>query len=116
MNKNIYKIYSGIPQRKPEEREENYDPLEDRTKKSYNQISGLKLSGNHQYIINYDGKELYLANSGYVALLEKRLREQLKEIRELQSKVARLEKIVDKQKSKINEIILGNNRENFFSL
>lgn len=115
MNK-IFKMYSSSPYKNMDTRkntEQVENPLEDETKRSYNQISGLKLSGNHQYIIDYEGKQLYIANSGYVALLEKRLREQLKEIRELQNKVYKLEKTVEKQKNKINELIMQNNRKDY---
>lgn len=103
-------MYSSFTEKALNKREIS-NPLEDETKLSVKQISGLKLSGKHQYIINYNGETLYLANSGYVALLEKRIREQLKEIRNLESRVFKLEKRVEQQNKKINELVSEMNRK-----
>lgn len=106
--KNIYNlIYSNkkIDKSTNISKKDQINPLENELKRSLNQISGLKLSNKHQYIIEHNGETLYIANSGYVALLEKRIREQLREIRDLQKKISHMTKFEKKITDKMNELI-----------
>ncbi len=80
---------------------------EDETKpepKTYQKLSGLKLSNAHQYIIEHDGKLLYLANSAYVHLLETRLRETISRLNEIQNQVKKLTNLCNKLATEIQVI------------
>jgi hypothetical protein len=58
--------------------------------KTYQKLSGLKLSGQHQYVVEIDGKIMYLANSTYVHLLEKRIQELNQTVNSLKNYVKKL--------------------------
>ncbi|MCS7316713.1 MAG: hypothetical protein NZZ41_00115 [Candidatus Dojkabacteria bacterium] len=110
MNNILKTIYSSSQKNVSQNNKQPINPLFDFEKRSLNQISGLKLSSKHQYIIEHNGELLYLANSGYVSLLEKRLREQSREIKNLQKKVNSLEKKEKKLIDKINELVTEVNK------
>jgi len=70
--------------------------------KTYQKLSGLKLSGSHQYVIEYDGKTMHVANSAYVSLLEKR-------VQELNATVNSLKNYIKKLANSHNRTIDGMN-------
>ncbi len=73
--------------------------------KTYQKLSGLKLSGSHQYVIEYDGKTLYVANSAYVNLLEKRIQELNATVNSLKNYIKKLANSHNKTIDGISELM-----------
>jgi len=83
-----------------------YGPQEEQKEepKAYQQLAGLKLTGSHEYILDINGKTIRVANSSYVGLLEKQIRELKNEIRNLQTSMNRLARAHNKSVDDMQKI------------